>query len=67
MRPEPSEFAFHWGLDPETVFLNHGSFGATPLAVIEEQRRWQNWIELEPVRFFEEIASEALLEVPRTC
>ena len=62
MRPEPSEFAFHWGLDPETVFLNHGSFGATPLAVIEEQRRWQNWIELEPVRFFEEIASEALLE-----
>jgi isopenicillin-N epimerase len=60
MRPEPSEFAFHWGLDPDVVFLNHGSFGATPLAVIDEQRRWQNWIELEPVRFFEEIAPEAL-------
>ena len=62
MRPEPSEFAIHWGLDPQTVFLNHGSFGATPLAVIDEQRKWQNWIELEPVRFFEEIAAVALLE-----
>ena len=62
MRPEPSEFAFHWGLDPETVFLNHGSFGATPLAILHEQRRWQDWMELEPVRFFEELLPPALVE-----
>ncbi|MBA46060.1 MAG: aminotransferase [Euryarchaeota archaeon] len=62
MRPEPSEFAFHWGLNPETVFLNHGSFGATPLAIINEQRRWQDWMELEPVRFFEELLPPALVE-----
>ena len=62
MRPEPSEFAFHWGLDPETVFLNHGSFGATPLAILNEQRRWQDWMELEPVRFFEELLPPALVE-----
>jgi isopenicillin-N epimerase len=62
MRPEPSEFAFHWGLDPESVFLNHGSFGATPLAILHEQRRWQDWMELEPVRFFEELLPPALVE-----
>ena len=62
MLPEPSEFAFHWGLDPESVFLNHGSFGATPLAILHEQRRWQDWMELEPVRFFEELLPPALVE-----
>ncbi len=62
MRPEPSEFAFHWGLTPETVFLNHGSFGATPLAILNEQRRWQDWMELEPVRFFEELLPPALVD-----
>ena len=32
-------------------FLNHGSFGATPIAVREEQQRWQNRLENEPVHF----------------
>ena len=54
-RPEPSPFAELWGLDSECVFLNHGSFGATPLAVREEQQRWQNRLENEPVHFFEEL------------
>ena len=45
--------AGHWILDPETCFLNHGSFGATPLSVLEEQSRLRNLIESDPVRFFE--------------
>ncbi|MBK8976161.1 MAG: aminotransferase class V-fold PLP-dependent enzyme [Planctomycetes bacterium] len=40
-----------WGLDPEITFLNHGSFGATPIAVLQEQDRLRRELEREPVRF----------------
>jgi len=48
-----SPYADRWLLDPEVVFLNHGSFGATPKAVIEEQTRIQRRIESEPLQFFD--------------
>ncbi|MBS1148307.1 MAG: isopenicillin N-epimerase [Myxococcaceae bacterium] len=41
-----------WTLDPAITFLNHGSFGACPTAVLEEQSRWRARLEAEPVRFF---------------
>lgn len=44
-----------WGLEEDRVFLNHGSFGATPTAIREEQRKWQDLMENEPVRFFEDL------------
>ena len=40
-----------WGLDPSLIFLNHGSFGACPLAVLDEQSRLRAEMEAEPVRF----------------
>ena len=52
-RPVRSNLAEHWMLSRETCFLNHGSFGATPIAVLEEQSRLRGIIENDPVRFFE--------------
>ena len=40
-----------FSLDPEITFLNHGSFGATPISVQAEQRRLQAELEREPVDF----------------
>jgi isopenicillin-N epimerase len=41
-----------WGLDPALRHLNHGAFGATPLAVLDEQQRWRRIMEANPARFF---------------
>ena len=41
----------HFLLDPNIIFLNHGSFGATPKPVFEEYQRWQMELEREPVEF----------------
>src|SRR4030042_826183 len=38
-------------LDPQIVFLNHGSFGACPRSVFEEYQAWQYKLEQQPVRF----------------
>ena len=51
--PQRSDLAHHWSLEPDTVFLNHGSFGATPITVLEEQVRIRGLMERDPVRFFE--------------
>ncbi len=38
-------------LDPDVVFLNHGSFGATPRPVFAVYQRWQRELERQPVAF----------------
>jgi isopenicillin-N epimerase len=54
----------HWTLDPNITFLNHGSFGACPRAVLEKQQIWRARLEQEPVRFFA-LELEELLDAAR--
>jgi isopenicillin-N epimerase len=49
-------------LDPEVVFLNHGSFGATPEPVFAEYGRWQRELERQPVEFLGRRAEDLLDE-----
>ncbi len=60
--PPKSEFAKHWSLDPAVTFLNHGSFGACPLPVLEKQVYWRGRLEREPVHFMCHELEEALDE-----
>ena len=52
----------HFTLDPDTVFLNHGSFGACPIPVLQAQSEMRALLEHQPVRFFENEAGPLLLE-----
>ena len=49
----PAPEAVKWSLDPSITFLNHGSFGATPRAVLEDQTAWRMRLEAEPVLFLD--------------
>ena len=47
-------------LDPGVVYLNHGSFGATPRVVLKEQERWRARMERQPTRFMVDTLPGAL-------
>lgn len=57
-------FRQFWTLDPEITFLNHGSFGACPKAVLEKQQFFRSQLEQEPVRFLA-LELEAWLDAAR--
>ncbi|WP_089128972.1 aminotransferase class V-fold PLP-dependent enzyme [Tolypothrix sp. NIES-4075] len=49
---QSSSFQQLWLLDSSVTFLNHGSFGACPKAVLSAQQRLREQLENEPLRFF---------------
>jgi isopenicillin-N epimerase len=49
--PPASKLRRLWTLAPGTVFLNHGSFGACPGAILKLQHKLRSQMEAEPVQF----------------
>jgi isopenicillin-N epimerase len=47
----PAHIRDEFLLDPDVVFLNHGSFGACPRDVFARYQEWQLELEREPVEF----------------
>ena len=49
-----------WRLDPDFLTVNHGSFGATPVCVLEAQSAWRERMEAQPSRFMRRELGPAL-------
>jgi isopenicillin-N epimerase len=67
--PKPSVFHRHWNLAQNIVFLNHGSFGACPKAVLKLQSQLREQMERAPVQFlwrrYEELLEPARAAVAK--
>jgi isopenicillin-N epimerase len=48
---EPAQIRDEFLLDPDIVFLNHGSFGACPREIFARYQDWQLELERRPVEF----------------
>lgn len=46
----------NFNLRKDIHFLNHGSYGACPKILLDEQRKWIDLLEEQPVLFFRELA-----------
>ncbi|HLA55838.1 MAG TPA: aminotransferase class V-fold PLP-dependent enzyme [Flavobacterium sp.] len=49
-------------LNPEIIYLNHGSFGACPKPIFEDYQKWQLELENEPAQFITKNALAYLKE-----
>lgn len=47
-----NEFQHLWAIDPQTTYLNHGSFGPSPVQVQQVRAEWSRKLEGQPMRFF---------------
>jgi isopenicillin-N epimerase len=61
----PSALARHWRLDPAVTFLNHGSYGACPVEVLNAQQVWRDRLERQPVKFLSRELDGLLADVRR--
>jgi isopenicillin-N epimerase len=59
---ERARLAGHWMLDPAVRYLNHGSFGACPRAILDFQADLRAELEREPVDFLYRRLSSRLAE-----
>ena len=54
------QLAGEYLLDPQIIYLNHGSFGAVPRPVFEAYQHWQRELEANPVEFLGRRAPDLL-------
>lgn len=54
-----------WPLEPDMIFLNHGSYGATPHDVLAVQREIRDRLEAQPCRFVNREAPRAIRAAAR--
>jgi len=45
-----------WPLEPDMIFLNHGSYGAAPDEVLDVQSQWRRQLEAQPCQFINSVA-----------
>lgn len=57
-------FQDYWLLDSGITFLNHGSFGACPISVLQTQQQLRHQLERQPLQFFNH-TFEPLLDAAR--
>jgi isopenicillin-N epimerase len=62
--PESHPLGALWQLDPDCTYLNHGSFGPSPIPVQQAREEWSRRVERQPMRFY---CSEMEAELERTC
>ncbi|MFY8083804.1 MAG: aminotransferase class V-fold PLP-dependent enzyme [Rubrivivax sp.] len=60
--PADAPLKAHFLLNPDVVFLNHGSFGACPREVFEALQAWQLEMERNPVEFLGRRSGELLAQ-----
>ncbi|HEY69872.1 MAG TPA: aminotransferase class V-fold PLP-dependent enzyme [Anaerolineae bacterium] len=49
-------------LDPEAIYLNHGSYGACPRPVFETYQQWQRELERQPLEFLDRRITHLMVE-----
>ena len=54
-----------WLLNERVTFLNHGSFGACPRIVLDDQAQWQRRLEADPIELIARRGPELLEAVKR--
>ena len=60
--PSRNELSKYWILDSNITFLNHGSFGACPKLILDEQTKLRRSLESDPVTFMESTVRELWAE-----
>lgn len=60
---DSNSLAEFWNLDSECTYLNHGSFGPSPIPVQQAREKWSQRLERQPMRFF---CQEMETELDRT-